>query len=181
MHVTQREVSPEVLQKRFQHCWACGLPAGSIQSLRHSSGATANVWGPRTCEETAEVQPGAWSQGAPRAPVPLLPPASSPKHPGPDSQAKQPLPAHPQPGSHRHTQACVHPAHACTHTARAKARPLTGPSASPPPRRQALPSPCLTARWWGHGAAERPTQPHGVPAAALHGWCPAAPMQSGVQ
>lgn len=98
-----------------------GSPAEMFPALpgmwltsRHHPEPEAFIWVHRKClrasgcEETEEAQPGACSHGAPRAPIPLLPPTSSPKRPGPESQAKQPLPAHPQPGSHRHTQACVH-------------------------------------------------------------------------
>lgn len=52
------------------------------------------------------LEPGA--AGPQTTPIPLPLPASSPRCRGPDSQAQQPLPAHPQPGSHRRTQACVH-------------------------------------------------------------------------
>lgn len=62
-----------------QRCWARGLPAGSIQSLRHSSGHSKCLRALDVRGDTGKrsLEPGAWSlsQGAPRAPVPPPPPA----------------------------------------------------------------------------------------------------------
>lgn len=126
------------------------LPAGSIQSLRHSSGATANVCGPgrRRRHRKRSLEPGAWSlePGGPEHPASSPPPPAPPNTLGLTPASSHSLLTRSPAPTDIHRRVCTL-AHACMHTAHVKARPLTDRSASPRPGGRALPSPCLTARW----------------------------------
>lgn len=183
VHVTQRRCLRKSC-RTFPALLGRGLPAGSIKSLRHSSGATANVCGPRTCERRHRAQPGAWS---------LEPGARGPQeHPFPSS-APPPAPPNtlgltPKPSSHSlllspTASAPQTPTQSvctlrCMHAHSVKARPLTDTAHLPSPGGGAA----ITVP---HGKVARTgreaTQPHGVPAAALHGLVSGSAHAVGVQ